>query len=147
MGNLSGGNNMKKTAVVLSVLVLFAGSVFAMQPEIIGGIRDGLALGIMADAPVARNAGVRFGIEANTGGQPIIAFFGGKFFLTNTGGSPMYFGLGAVAYTGEKDKTDVGASLSVIFNRAFNINPLFVEFGIDVADSARVQAQAGYKIY
>jgi hypothetical protein len=139
---------MKKTAAFLAATLLLAGSVFAMQPEIIGGIRDGLALGIMADAPIAKNAGIRFGVEANTASQPVIAFLGGKFFLTNTGGCPMYLGLGAVAYSGgDHRRTDLGASVSLIFNRAFNINPLFVEFGIDAADSARIQAQVGYKIY
>ena len=138
---------MKKLAVILTASILFAGSAFAMRPAVIGGIRDGLAIGFMADSPVARNVGIRFGLEANTGGQPLLAFFGGKFYLTNTSGSPMSLGVGAVAYTGDHHKTDVGASISVIFDRAFNVNPLFMEFGIDVADSARVQAQVGYKIY
>jgi hypothetical protein len=137
---------MKKSWIALLMALLFVSGSFAMQPEVVGGIRDGLAIGIMADTPIATNAGLRFGLEANTGKQPIMLFFGGKFFLTYAGGSPMYFGLAAVGYSGN-NKTDVGAGLSIIFNRAFNVNPMFVEFGVDVAGSARLQAQVGYKIY
>lgn len=118
---------------------------WAMQPAIIGGVRDGLAIGMMAKQSVAKNVAIRFGAEVNTGSQPIILFFGGKFYLTNMSGSPMSFGIGAVAYSG--NKTDAGLSASVIFDNAFNVRPLFFEFGIDVANKARLLLQAGYKIY
>ena len=137
---------MKKLLFLSCLMLVVSCSAQAMQPEIVGGIRDGLALGVMADAQVARNAGIRFGIEGNSGDQPIIIFFGGKFYLANLGQVPMSFGVGGVAYTGD-DNTDIGVSLSLIINRAFNINPLFVEFGVDIVDSGRLQAQLGYKIY
>ena len=139
---------MKKVVVVLLGLTMLAGASLAMQPEINGGIRDGLAIGIMADAPIAKNVGIRFGLEANSGKQPIMLFFGGKFFLTNVGSSPMYLGVHGVGYTGGTgNQTSVGFGLSAIFNRAFNVNPMFMEFGIDVAGTARLLAQVGYKIY
>ena len=139
---------MKKLLVVSCMLLVVSCSTWAMQPEINGGIRDGMAIGIMADAPVARNVGIRFGLEANTGRQPVMLFFGGKFYLTNLGRSPMYLGLHGVGYTGGSGgNTDVGFGLSAIINRAFNVNPMFVEFGIDVASTARLLAQVGYKIY
>ena len=136
---------MKKIIVVSCLLLVVSCSTWAMQPEIIGGVRDGLALGMMAEGPIARNVSLRFGAEVNTGKQPIILLFGGKFYLTHVGRSPMYLGLGAVAYSG--DNTDAGIAISLVFNRAFNVNPLFIEAGIDVANKARLQLQVGYKIY
>lgn len=136
---------MRKLFLIGCLLLIVVFSAQAMQPAVIGGIRDGLAVGIMADAPLARNAGIRFGIEANTGNRPILVFFGGKFYLTSMNRFPLSLGLGAVAYTGD-DKTDVGASISLIIDRAFDIEPLFAEIGIDIADSGRLQAQLGYKI-
>lgn len=137
---------MRIILVVSCLLVVVSCSTWAMQPEIIGGVRDGLALGMMAEAPIARNVTLRFGAEANTGKQPIILLFGGKFYLTHVGRrTPMYLGLGIVAYSG--DNTDAGVAISLVFNRVFDINPLFIEAGIDVANKARLQLQVGYKIY
>jgi hypothetical protein len=136
---------MRKLVLAICLLLVVGFSAQAMQPAVIGGIRDGLAVGIMADAPLARSAGIRFGIEANTGNHPILVFFGGKFYLTSMNRFPLSLGLGAVAYTGDND-TDVGASISLIIDRAFDIEPLFAEIGIDIADSGRLQAQLGYKI-
>jgi hypothetical protein len=136
---------MKKLFLISCSLLIVGFSAQAMQPAVIGGIRDGLAVGIMADEPLARNVGIRFGIEANTGHNPILVFFGGKFYLTSMNRMPLSLGVGAIAYTGDKD-TDVGASISLIFDRAFNIAPLFAEVGVDIADSGRLQAQLGYQI-
>lgn len=137
---------MKKIIVISCLLLVISCSARAMQPIVVGGIRDGLAVGIMAKNSIARNVALRFGVEANTGKQPLIVFFGGKFYLTSMGSSPMSFGVGAVAYSGG-DKTDAGLSLSLIFDRAFNVYPLVFECGVDVADKGRLLAQFGYKIY
>jgi hypothetical protein len=138
---------MKKLLVVSCLLLVASSSVFA-APAVIGGIRDGLAIGLMIDNPVARNVALRVGIEANSGKQPMMVFFGGRFYLTSTGGMPMSLGLHGVGYTGGSDnKTDVGFGLSFIFDRAFSVPPMFLEFGVDVANTARLQAQVGYKIY
>jgi len=138
---------MKRVGLVLAVFMLIGNSVLAMQPEVVGGIRDGLALGMMLEDGIAKNVAIRGGIEANTGKQPLILFFGGKFYLTNIGRKiPLSFGLGFVGYTGNKG-TDAGLSVSFIFDRLFEINPLFFEVGVDVAGPGRLQAQVGYKIY
>jgi len=138
---------MRKLFIALVLTVIIFGQAWAAQLELIGGIRDGLALGIMAEQNAARNLGLRYGIEANTGNQPIIVFLGGKFYLTDfSRGMPLSLGLGFVGYFGGK-KTDPGISISIIINRAFNINPLFIEAGVDVAGSGRLQLQVGYKIY
>ena len=137
---------MRIISVVSCLLLVASCSAWAMQPEIIGGVRDGLALGMMAEGAVARNVSLRFGAEVNTGKQPIILLFGGKFYLTHVGRTtPIYLGLGVVAYSG--DNTDAGIAISLVFNRAFDVRPLFIEAGIDVANKARLQLQVGYKIY
>lgn len=124
--------------------LLFCSLAQALQPAVIGGIRNGLALGVIAEEPIASNTSLRFGAELNTGNQPIILFFGGKFYLTNISGKiPMSFGLQAVGYSGNRS-TDLGLGISLIFSRPFNVNPLFFEFGVDVAGSGHLQAQAGY---
>ena len=71
---------MRKIMVVSCLLLVVSCSAWAMQPELIGGVRDGLALGVMAESPLSSNVTLRFGAEANTGPQPIILFFGGKFY-------------------------------------------------------------------
>ena len=137
---------MKNIIAVLILSVVLAGSAFALTPSIIGGIRDGLALGMMIEGPLARNVGFRAGAEGNTGKQPLVAFAGGKFYLGNLGYSSFSFGLGAVIYAGN-NHTDVGVSVSAIFNNLMRVKPLFLEVGIDVAGSGRLQAQLGYKLY
>lgn len=139
---------MKKLAfVLLASLFLWAGMANAVQLELIGGIRDGLAFGIMGEQNVARNLGLRYGIEANTGKQPVIAFIGGKFYLTDFRREmPLSLGAGFVGYMGN-NKNDYGISLSLIINRAFNVKPLFIEAGIDVAGQGRLQLQIGYKVF
>ncbi len=136
---------MKKSLLALLILAICSSFAYAVQLELIGGIRDGLALGIMGEQSAARNLNLRYGIEVDTGKQPVIAFIGGKFYLTTLrGGMPLSLGFGFVDYAG--DKNSPGISLSMIFERAFDISPLFIEAGIDVADEGRLQLQVGYKV-
>ena len=130
----------------LLAVVLLCQSVLAAQVSLIGGIRDGLALGVMADQSVAHNLGLRYGVEANTGNQPVIVFLGGKFYLTSLQRQmPLSLGLGIVGYVGN-GKSTPGLSISAIIDRAFNLPQLFIETGIDAADQGRFQLQLGYKI-
>jgi len=138
---------MKKLLLGGFLFVFLFGCAQAAQLSVIGGIRDGLALGIMGDQSVAKNLGLRYGIEANTGSQPIIAFLGGKFYLTNLARQlPLSLGVGVVSYVGN-GKTTAGLSLSLIIERAFNLPQLFIETGIDACDQGRFQLQLGYEIY
>jgi hypothetical protein len=138
---------MKRFFLLLVLSVVMVQVAGAAQLELIGGIRDGLAFGIMAEQNVARNLGLRYGIEADTGKQPVIGFIGGKFYLTDfERAMPLSLGVGFVGYFGGQH-TDAGVSLSLIINRAFNLKPLFIEAGVDVAGSGRLQLQVGYKIY
>ncbi|MBU0502160.1 MAG: hypothetical protein KJ811_02820 [Candidatus Margulisbacteria bacterium] len=140
---------MKKLfALLVSVSILLSGASLAIQPEIVGGIRDGLAVGIMADHQLGKNYGMRMGLEATTGAQPLILFLGGKFYLTNlTYGTPFSLGLGFVSYMGSSRNNSLGFGISGIINNAFGIKPMFVEVGVDIVDTARAQVQVGYKLH
>jgi len=138
---------MKKLLVGCFLLAFMVGCSQAAQLSVLGGIRDGLAVGVVGDMSVARNLGLRYGVEANTGSQPVIVFLGGKFYLTSLAHQmPLSLGLGAVGYVGS-GKTTPGLSLSLIIERAFNLPQLFIETGIDACDQGRFQLQLGYKIY
>ena len=137
---------MKKIMVLLAMFILLAGAANALTPAIIGGIRDGAAVGLLLEDGVGKNFGIRFGIEADSGKQPLIMNLGGKFYLTGLGKrSYLSFGVGVVAYSG--DKTSAGVSISFIINRAFDVTPLFAEIGADIVDSPRLQAQMGFKLF
>jgi len=139
---------MKKIFLLMMIsLLLGVGVANAVQLELIGGVRDGLAFGVMGEQNIARNLGLRYGIEADTGKQPVVAFIGGKFYLTDFRREmPISLGAGFVSYLGDK-KNDFGLSLSLIINRAFNVKPLFIEAGVDVAETGRLQLQIGYKVF
>lgn len=135
---------MKKLLIVLaSILVLTSGS-FALQPAMIGGIRDGAALGLIMQEYLGTGVAFRFGMEANTGKNPMIAFAGGKFNLSSIGRMPLSLGLGIVGYFGNSD-TRTGLALSFIFDNVFGRQPMFIEAGVDIVDPARLQLQLGYK--
>lgn len=137
---------MRKIIVVMAVLWL-SSSAFAFQPEVVGGVRGGLAVGFMGESSIARNADIRFALEASTNENPAILLLGGKFYLTTVGRKvPLSLGAGAVGYVGGK-KSEVGVSISFIFDRMFEVKPLFFEFGVDVAGSGKILAQFGYKLY
>jgi hypothetical protein len=101
----------------------------------------------MGEQGVARNVALRYGVEADTGSQPVIAFLGGKFYLTNVARQlPLSLGVGVVSYVGN-GKSTAGLSLSLIIERAFNLPQLFIETGIDACDQGRFQLQLGYDLY
>lgn len=128
---------------VIGLIVLLGSSCLANQPAVIGGIRDGLALGLMAENDLSNGATLRYGFEANTSNTPGILFVGGKWFLTSLrGGAPMYMSGGLVGYLG--NNSVAGPYISLVFDQLFAVTPLFLEVGIDVVKSGRLQLQAGY---
>ena len=138
---------MKKIVLFsLLALVLLCQSVFAASMDVVGGIRDGMALGIMGEQNMTNSLGVRYGLEANTGNQPLVLFVGSKFYLTDSQQPmPLALGFGLVGYLGSKNSTG-GLSLSIIVDRVLNWQPLFIEAGVDVVEQGRFQLQMGYKI-
>ena len=131
-------------AVVLLVL-LFGSQCFAsFRPAVIGGIRDGAALGLMLESGPTNNATLRLGFEANTGSTPGILFVGGKWLLSSIYSRyPMFISGGLVGYLGNTN-SDAGPYISLIVERIFDVTPLFLEVGIDVVRSGRLQFQVGY---
>ncbi|MBU0687519.1 MAG: hypothetical protein KKB81_06720 [Candidatus Margulisbacteria bacterium] len=139
---------MKKIAATLVLLLVFCTGVSASTFELVGGIRDNLAIGMQVESQLGNNFGMRMGVEGNSGPQPLIIFFEGKFYLKYlTRSTYLSFVLGAVAYTGNNNPADIGVSLGIVLNRAFDITPLFVELGMDVVRRARARIQIGYKLF
>ena len=136
---------MKKLNMILFIMIMVilgAISAFA-QPAIVGGIRDGVALGILLEKGTESGAKLRFEFEANTTATPVVASIGGKWFLTDVDSRfPMSFGAGAVAYLG--NRSALGPYVSVIFDRFMDVTPLFLEVGVDVAEEGQLQLQMGY---
>lgn len=137
---------MKKLIIVLICFIAVATASFAAVPEIVGGVRDGLAVGLQLENAVARNLTLRGAIEFDSGKQPVILSLGGKVPLTSIGRMPLALGLGFVGYFGN-NKNDVGFSLTFIMSQFLDIQPLFLELGVDVAGSGRPVVQFGYKVY
>ena len=137
---------MKKLVIMSCLLLVIGSASFAATPVILGGIRDGLAIGLGLESAIANNLTVRGAIEFNTGSQPIIIALGGKIPLTSIGRMPLSLGIGFAGYFGN-NHTDTGLSLTFIFNRFLDVQPLFLEAGIDAAGNGRPVVQLGYKVY
>jgi len=136
---------MRKSFVfaILILTLMFCSKSFAARSAVIGGIRDGLALGLVMESDFSSGAKLRFGFEANTSNTPGIVFVGGKWFLRDMENRfPMFLSGGLVGYLG--DHTEAGPYISIIFERFLDVTPLFFEFGIDVVKSGRLQCQIGY---
>ncbi|MFA6549223.1 MAG: hypothetical protein WCT39_04755 [Candidatus Margulisiibacteriota bacterium] len=136
---------MKKTIILVTVFIslLWGSSCLASQSAVIGGIRDGVALGLMMENGLSNGTALRFGFEANTSNTPGIVFLGGKWFLRDVVGRfPMYLSGGLVGYLG--NNAEAGPYISLIFNRFLDVAPLFLELGVDVVKSGRLQCQVGY---
>ncbi len=136
---------MKNSIVLAAALMIlfFASESMAFRPAIIGGIRDGAALGLVVESGSSSNTQLRLGIEANTSSTNGVVFAGGKFFLSNIESRyPMFLSGGIVACLG--NNLEAGPYISVIFERFLDVMPLFLEVGIDVIKTGRLQFQAGY---
>ena len=137
---------MKKNIILIVLsLVLSLGSVsMAYSTAVIGGIRNGTALGLMLENNTGYSPALRMGIEADTSSDfPAIAFIGGKWLLTDINNQyPMSISGGLVGYLGSS--AALGPYVSLVFDRFLAISPLFLEIGIDVLSSGRMQVQLGY---
>jgi len=135
---------MKKIIILMvAFIILFWGSsCLASQSAVIGGIRDGAALGLMMESGLSNGTILRLGFEANTSNTPGIAFIGGKWLLRSIGSRfPLYLSGGLVGYLG--NNAEAGPYISLIFDRFLDVTPLFLELGVDIVKSGRLQCQLG----
>jgi hypothetical protein len=137
---------MKRNILIVSALavLMLGSSCLAYTPSVIGGVRDGTALGIVLESGMTERSMVRLGFEADTSSTPGIFFVGGKWFVSDLNNSkyPMYISGGLVSYLG--NNTEVGPFVSLIFERFMDVSPLYFEIGVDSVKSGRLQFQLGY---
>ena len=137
---------MKKNIVFAAVLlVMMVGpACMAYNPAVIGGVRNGTALGLVFESNPSNYEPLRFGFEADTSNStPGIVFIGGKWYLSDINSRfPMFLSAGLLGYLG--NSSSAGAYISLIFQRFLDISPLFLEVGVDVVNSGGLQLQLGY---
>lgn len=137
---------MKKNIIIVSAIsILLMGSLgVAYTPSVIGGVRDGAALGIVLEHGLTNRAAVRLGLEVNTSDSHGIFFLGGKWLVAdvNNGRYPMYISGGIIGSLG--NTSEIGPYVSLIFERFLDITPLYFEVGVDSIKTGRLQFQAGY---
>ena len=137
----------EKNMLIVSVLgLMLIGSLgMAYTPSVIGGARDGVALGIVLENGLSARAAIRLGLEANTSDSRGIIFLGGKWLVTDmdNGNYPMYLSAGLMGSLGTT--SEIGPFVSLIFERFLDIPPLYLEVGVDAIKSGRLQFQVGYK--
>lgn len=143
---------MKKLLTVTFTILALVNSSWAVHTAIIGGVRDGMALGMLVNEHVNDNLMYRFGVEGSTGDDlsfsgvsPLILFAGGSLHLMDLGWSPVSLGLEIVGEYG--NNTEYGPAVSLIINKLYNQDPWFFELGVDyLGKHGHVVAQVGYRI-
>lgn len=137
---------MKSLVVMAVAFVIFlSGSAcWAFQSALITGIRQGAALGIMFESGRNQKPQLRLGFESDVPATiSSIVFIGGKWFLGYQGkNSPVYFSLGLAGFLGADPQ--VGPYVSYIYDRFLDVEPLFLEFGVDLVSTVVLQFRAGY---
>lgn len=139
---------MKKFVVMLLCVFLLSSVALAVDIAVMSGLRNGLTLGILVDQETGNAIGARYGIELSNGSKPVIAFLGGKAFLTEVQDIyPLHVGGGVIGYFGDGESR-IGVSVGVILDEVFGIDLLSIETGIDaLANDSKIQVQAIYEIH
>jgi len=148
---------MKKNFSILFLIgILLSGCLvngsWANHTALIGGVRDGLSMGMRIEEHLSDRLMYRFGIEGSTGedltflgDNPLILAGGLKFRIMDIGKNrPTWFSLGLVGYSG--NDSQIGIALSLIVDRVFDSDPLFFEIGADFLRQGHLQVQFGYRI-
>lgn len=134
------------------MLLLVCSSAWATHTALVGGLRDGMALGIRAEKDFDQYLSFRYGFAATTGtdlslgGDNPFLFYGGfDRYLFAVNQYPISFGLGAVAYTGLSSQ--VGPYFNVIVDNLGADKKMFLSVGVDFIDRGYLQLQVGYKYW
>ena len=142
---------MKKIILVAGLVLLFSCQhAFAYQTALIGGVRDGLGMGIETSNKFSDYVTGRFGVEGTTGedqdltgDNPFLVFVGLKMPLAASQDSPVSWGLGLIGNYG--NRTELGEYISVIFDKFYR-DAYFLETGLDwFGDHGHLEAQVGYR--
>lgn len=144
---------MKKALLILVSLLLAAQASLASHTSMIGGLRDGLALGLLVEEHLNHDLMYRYSVEASTGedtsfqgDNPFVLSGGGRLRLGKFGTSPVWGALGVTGNFG--NNTEIGLTLSLIFEKINDQDPLFLEAGLDWFNDpshAHAQVQIGYR--
>ena len=136
---------MKIPILILALIVLTLESLsLANGPAILGGIRNGTALGVVLEVDSFYYTNLRLGLEANTPNDPGIVFIGGKWFLSDLNSRyPTFLSSGLVGYL-SNSSSEIGPFVAVIWEGFLDVPPLFLELGVDVVKSGIVELQLGY---
>ena len=148
---------MKKLLVGVMVVGLLGGLVVgqaaAWHTAMLGGYRDGFALGMRVENRFSERWEGRVGIEGSTGqdlyltgDNPFIMFGTVNYYLGNLRHSQVSLCGGLAAYSGDSPMS--GVSLSLLFDRPLeNADSLFVELGTDIMNGKPyLNAQVGYAV-
>jgi hypothetical protein len=119
----------------------------------LGGYRDGLALGARVESRLTDRWEGRFGFEGSTGqdlyltgDNPFILFGTLNYYLGSLRQAKVSLCSGLTAYTG--DSSMAGVSFSLLFDHALeNNDSIFVELGTDIMNGKPyLNAQVGYAV-
>ena len=131
---------------IVSLLIAFGG-ISSAAVSILGGVRGGLAIGARMTEPLNNQPKLNLcgELELATGDQPLLLSVGGQYPLGKINYRyPVSMGFGLIAQGG--NKAEAGLYANFLFENMFEIQPLFLEAGIDVVGSGRAVIQFGYKI-
>jgi hypothetical protein len=145
---------MKKPALLITLILLLSQSAWGFHTAMIGGVRDGLALGLqVSNHLLGDNLMGRFILagstgtdSALTGENPLQLALGLKTRLYRD----LWGTIGGIYYSGSSPYASgvsmAGLSLSFMYEDAFDIDPLFFEAGADLmSDHSHVVFMAGYR--
>jgi hypothetical protein len=143
-----------KRIISLAFVMLFCGSSWAYHSSIIGGMRDGLALGMKVEEISLGSVSLNFDVQATSGedlsfagDNPFVLSGAAKFDFAEIGPRkiPTSLELGLVGYFG--NRTEQGTYLAMIFDKIYGVDPLSLEMGFDYfGDHGHVTLQLGYDI-
>lgn len=147
---------MRRFALAGLIVFLLTQTAWAWHTALIGGVRDGFALGLQVSDHLGSErllgrfilAGSTGSDAALTGENPLQLALGVKYNLYRD----LWGSVGGIYYSGSSPYvsgvSQLGLSLSFIYEDAFDIDPLFFEAGADLMpDHARIVFLGGYRFF
>jgi hypothetical protein len=144
---------MFRTFTAILTVLLLSGIALADHTSIIGGFRDGMALGMRVDYHLNDRFILHSGLEASTGedftadgDNPLVLFAGGRTPIGKFGWSPVFWGLEGVGNFGVN--TELGFSTYLVWENLYQQEPLYLQAGLDnFSRHSHVIVQLGYTLF